>query len=291
MGHDRGVPTLDEIGDEIYQLPPAQFVAARNAQAAALKKAGDKELAAQVTALRRPTTLGWLVNLVALRNPDLVASWFAFGEELRQAQTGLVGGEVRRLAADRRALQTELLRAAAALAVEAGHTGPIPVNEISATFNTALADPEVAAQVRAGRLLGGASYAGFGQLPEETWGEAPTADERPATAGARSATTEPETETTETESGTEASVAPEPEPDAEVEAARVALADAQDELARARAEEIDAKRELDELTEQLTDLEARVRDAQRRRGEATTTRQNLERAVTAAREALRRVRR
>lgn len=273
MGHDRGVPTLDEIGDEIYLLPPAQFVAARNAHAAALKKAGDRELAAQVTALRRPTTLGWLVNLVALRNPDLVESWFAFGEELRQAQTGLVGGEVRRLATDRRALQTELLRAVAALAAEAGHTGPIPTNEVSTTFTTALADPEVAAQVRAGRVLGAASYAGFGQSPEETWGEAPAPPERRPAA--------PEEERP----------APLPEPDPEVEAARDALADAQDQLERARVEETAAKRDLDELTEQLVELEARVREAQRRRGEATTTRQNLERAVSAAREALRRVRR
>jgi hypothetical protein len=276
------VPTLDEIGDEIYQLPPAQFVAARNAHAAALKKAGDKDLAAQVTALRRPTTLGWLVNLVALRNPELVANWFAFGEELRQAQTGLVGGEVRRLAGDRRALLTELLRSVAALAVGAGHTGSIPVNEISTTFTTALADADVAAQVRAGRLLGAAAYAGFGQSPEETWGET-------APVGAATPAAKAEAKIEQTVDAEAERAAAEPESDAEVEAARVALAEAQEELERARAEEADAKRELDELTEQLTDLEARVRDAQHRRGEATTTRQNLERAVAAAREAVRRV--
>jgi hypothetical protein len=277
------VPTLDEIGDEIYQLPPARFVAARNAHAAALKKAGDKDLAAQVTALRRPTTLGWLVNLVSLRRPDLVEGWFAFGEELRQAQTGLVGGEVRRLAGERRALLADLLGQVAALAAEAGHTGPIPVNEVSTTFTTALAEAEVAAQVRAGRVLGAASYAGFGQAPEETWGEAPAPPER------RPAATAPDRAPDEPEPDPDAD--PEPEPDAEVEAARTALADAQDGLEQARAEEAEAKRELDELSEQLAELEGRVREAQRRRGEATTARQDVERAVTAAREALHRLRR
>jgi hypothetical protein len=277
------VPTLDEIGDEIYQLPPAQFVAARNAHAAALKKAGDKDLAAQVTALRRPTTLGWLVNLVALRRPELVESWFAFGEELRQAQTGLVGGEVRRLANERRALLGEVLHQVTALATEAGHTGPVPTNEVSTTFTSALADPEIAAQVRAGRLLGAATYAGFGQLPEETWGEAPVQPER------RPAVTAPERQPDEPEPEPDAEV--EAEPDAEVEAARTAFAEAQEELERARAEEAESKQSLDELNEELTELEARVRDAQRRRGEATTTRQNVERAVAAAREALRRLRR
>jgi hypothetical protein len=273
------MPTLDEIGDEIYQLPPAQFVAARNAHAAALKKAGDKDLAAQVTALRRPTTLGWLVNLVALRRPDLVEGWFAFGEELRQAQTGLVGGEVRRLASERRTLLSELLGQVATLSAEAGHTGSIPANEVSTTFTTALADTEVAAQVRAGRLLGAATYAGFGQAPEETWGETPAPPERhPTAAEAAGQPDEPEPE-------------PEPEPDAEVEEARAALAEAQAELEPARTEEAEAKRELDELSEQLNELEGRVREAQRRRGEATTARQNVERAITAARENLRRIRR
>jgi hypothetical protein len=283
------VPTLDEIGDEIYQLPPAQFVAARNGHAAALKKAGDKDLAAQVTALRRPTTLGWLVNLVALRRPDLVEGWFAFGEELRQAQTGLVGGEVRRLAGERRALLGELLGQVATLAAEAGHTGPIPMNEVSTTLTTALADADVAAQVRAGRLLGVASYAGFGQAPEETWGEASAQPERrPAAAEPHRQPDEPEPEP---HPEPEPQPEPEPEPDAEVEAARAALAEAQAELEQARAEETDAKRALDDLAEQLTELERRVREAQRRRGEATTTRQNVERAVTAAREAMRRLRR
>jgi hypothetical protein len=266
------VPTLDEIGDEIYQLPPAGFVAARNAHAAALKKAGDKELAAQVAALRRPTALGWLLNLLALRRPDLIEGWFAFGEELRQAQTGLVGGEVRRLASDRRALLAELLGQATALATEAGHTGAVPVNDVSTTLTTALADPEVAAQLRAGRLLGAASYAGFGQAPEETWGES-----------------QPPTARTKASAATKPTAAEEPEPDPGIEAARDVLADAQTELESARAEETEAKRELDELTEELADLEARVRAAQHRRGEATTTRQNAERAVTAAREALRRL--
>jgi hypothetical protein len=276
------VPTLDEYGDELYQLPPAQFVAARNAHVAALKKAGDKDLAARVAALRRPTTLGWVINLLALKRPDLVEGWLAFGEELRQAQTGLVGGEVRRLAADRRALLSELLDRASALAAEAGHSGPVPVNEISTTLTTALADPEVAAHLRTGRLLGAASYAGFGQSPEETWGEPTEAPRRPAPAKAPRTEREVETEDEGQDHDDTAD---------EREAAAAALAEAQASVESARVEEADAKGALETLNAELAELEERVRAAQRRRGEATTARQDAERAVAAARQELRRLKR
>jgi hypothetical protein len=282
------VPTLDEYGDELYQLPPARFVAARNAHAAALKKAGDKDTAAQVAALRRPTTLGWLINLVALRRPDLIASWFDLGEQLRMAQTGLVGGEVRRLTGERRALLADLLGQVATLAAEAGHSGPVPTNDVATTLTSALADPEVAAQVRAGRLLGAASYAGFGQQPEETWGEATAAPHRrppaprPDRAPAEEAGAGADEPVDEIEEADEAA-------EAEVDAARAALVEAQDLLASARGEEAEARQELAELAEELAGLEERVRAAERRRGEATTARQNAERAVAAARDAIHRL--
>jgi hypothetical protein len=242
--------TVREIADELYQLPPARFVAARNAEAAALKTAGDRAGAAELAALRRPTVVAWLVNMLALRRPALVADWFTLGDAMRSAQTGLDGGEVRRLAERRRTILAELLRQVGALAATAGHTGALPVSEISTTFTTALADPEAGELMRTGRLLTAASYAGFGQQPEETWGAAAPVDSGDS---------------------------------AEPGAAEAALARAEADLALAAEDERAAQRHLDELTEQLADLEERVREAQRLRREATTARHDAERAVIAAR--------
>jgi DNA repair exonuclease SbcCD ATPase subunit len=41
----------------------------------------------------------------------------------------------------------------------------LPLGEVEATLSAALAEPDVAAQVRTGRLIRSASYAGFGEVP------------------------------------------------------------------------------------------------------------------------------
>src|SRR5512142_3207595 len=67
---------VEQIGDRLYALPPEQFVAARNEAVAAARKAGDRDTAEAVAALRKPTQAAWLVNLLALRRPDLIDELF-----------------------------------------------------------------------------------------------------------------------------------------------------------------------------------------------------------------------
>ncbi len=62
-----GVVDLDTVGTELYGLRPTEFTAARDAQAAAARRGGDRELAAAIKKLRRPTPAAWLVNLLAPR--------------------------------------------------------------------------------------------------------------------------------------------------------------------------------------------------------------------------------
>jgi hypothetical protein len=155
---------LDDVAGELYAQPPDDFVRVRDEAVAAARKAGDRELAARIGKLRRPTVGAWLVNLLAHECPDLVADLLALGEQLRAAQRNLRGDEIRELSQRRREMVTALASRAAALGQHRAR-GNLPIAEVQATLTAALAEPEVAEQVRAGRLVKTVSYAGFGEPP------------------------------------------------------------------------------------------------------------------------------
>ncbi len=155
---------LDEIADRLYALPPADFTAARDDEAKSAREAGDRPSATAIGKLRRPTVAAWLVNLLALRNPEAIAELFALGAELRRAQTELRGPELRDLTAQRRAAVHALIREATGLAVGAGaNAATLPLVEVETTLTAALADDQLAEVVRAGRLLKAGTYQGFGE--------------------------------------------------------------------------------------------------------------------------------
>jgi len=158
---------LDDVVTQLYALPPEEFTAARTEAAAAAKTAGDRDLAKQIGALRRPTVGAWLVNLLAHQRPDLIGDLLALGDALRGAQRNLRGGELRELSAQRRTMVTALAREARALAVAAGRgvRAALPLDEVQNTLTAALADSDVAEEVRLGRLVKPVEYAGFGEQP------------------------------------------------------------------------------------------------------------------------------
>ena len=59
---------MDAVTEELYALDPGDFVTARNELVKRLKKAGDKQLAAEVGKLRRPSPAAWAVNQLARRH-------------------------------------------------------------------------------------------------------------------------------------------------------------------------------------------------------------------------------
>jgi hypothetical protein len=157
---------LDEVASRLYDLTPEEFTAARNEAVANTRKAGDRQLATQIAALRKPTVGAWMVNLLAHRRPDLIAELLDLGAALRSAQRNLRGDDLRELSANRRAMVSALARESRALAVAAGRdSAALPVPEVEATLTAALADEEVAEQVRLGRLARPVEYAGFGEQP------------------------------------------------------------------------------------------------------------------------------
>ena len=65
---------LDEIVRELYVLPPADFVAARNELVRQARAAGSRDIAERLQHLRRPTRSAWLVNLLGQRSGGDAAS-------------------------------------------------------------------------------------------------------------------------------------------------------------------------------------------------------------------------
>lgn len=157
-----------EVLRQLYRTPPDRFVAARDQAVTEARRAGDAPAAREIARLRRPTVAAWLVNLLALERPELVADLGQLAESLRSAQRELRGAQLRALSTQRRAVVGALLAEVRSLATAvpgAPPPGKLPLGAVESTLNAALSDAEVAEQVRSGRLLRAASYAGFGEVP------------------------------------------------------------------------------------------------------------------------------
>ncbi|WBB65032.1 hypothetical protein [Micromonospora sp. WMMD812] len=294
-----------ELVQQLYSTPPDRFVAARDEAVAEARRAGDPATARQIARLRRPTVAAWLVNLLAIRRPELVADLVQLAEAMRSAQRELRGPRLRELSAQRRAVVGALVAEARKLAAgEAGapSAGKLPLAEVEATLNAALSDTEVAEQVRAGRLLRAASYAGFGEVPRPqlrlvTGGEdEEEAAERPARRDRAPAQRAPDGRAADRAADRAAQAERAAEQAARAERARQRRAlereltkartdqqRAESELADAAAAERDGAGTLDEIETELAELERRRAVAEQELSRAKLARRGAERALTAAR--------
>ncbi|MEU8115965.1 hypothetical protein [Micromonospora sp. NPDC048947] len=290
-----------ELVQQLYRTPPDRFVAARDAAVAEARRAGDPTTARQLARLRRPTVAAWLVNLLAIRRPELVADLVQLADALRVAQRELRGPRLRELSAQRRAAVGALVaevRKLAAAEPDAPPASRLPLAEVEATLNAAFSDVEVAEQVRAGRLLRAASYAGFGEVPRPqlrlvTDDDEEREEERPAR--------RPGPQRGRPEAAPRTDRAAERAEQAAQRAARAERARQRRaldrELAKAQAEQERTETELTEATGQERDgvavldrLEAELAELERRRAvaeqdlsRAKLARRAAERAVTVAR--------
>jgi hypothetical protein len=154
---------VDRAIDELYALPPEDFIAARDELVATARKAGDGKAAATIGKQRRPSRSAWVVNQLVRQRGEEVDQLLDLGDALRDAQQALAGDDLRRLSAQRRSVVSALARDARAVATELGQ----PVNEavqreVEASLDAALADPTVAELVRSGRLTMALRHSGFG---------------------------------------------------------------------------------------------------------------------------------
>ncbi|MFF5174353.1 hypothetical protein ACFY3U_17180 [Micromonospora sp. NPDC000089] len=293
------MPTVPaDVAQRLYRAPPDRFVAARDAAVAEARQAGDVAAARQIARLKRPTVAAWLVNLLALDRPELVADLGPLAEALRAAQRDLKGAKLRELSAQRRAVVAALVaevRRIAAATPDAPSAGKLPLGEVEATLNAALADPEVAEQVRSGRLLRAAHYAGFGEVPRPqlrlvTGGadEEPTAPEPPrGRAGDAAARRAEERRERDERAAARAARADRAKRrrvlERELAAARTDHERADSELAGAVRAERDASGALDAIEAELAELERRRAAIEQELSRAKLARRGAERTLTAAR--------
>ncbi|HEX6597455.1 MAG TPA: hypothetical protein VF045_10995 [Acidimicrobiales bacterium] len=147
---------VDEAIDELYRLPPGDFVAARTELVKKLKKEGNKESAATVAALRRPSAAAWAVNQLVRRRRSELEQLIGLGAALREAQAEAMAGadadELRSAARARREAVAAMADLAAAILAEDGSSPAAHVNAISATLEAATLDPDAGRTVLEGRL-------------------------------------------------------------------------------------------------------------------------------------------
>ncbi|MFE2164079.1 hypothetical protein ACFXB3_03280 [Streptomyces sp. NPDC059447] len=135
-------------------LRPSEFIAARDAYAVKARKAGDRQRAAAIAALRKPTVAARAAGLPARRRPKETHSLVQLGEALRTAHRTLEAEELRKLSHDQHVVIGRLAGTARALALEVGQAVSEPVlHEFEQILHAVLADADTAALWAAGRLV------------------------------------------------------------------------------------------------------------------------------------------
>ena len=77
---------VDEVIDRLYGLPLAEFTGARNEAARELRKAGQRDAAERVKALRKPTAAAGAVNALVREHRGEVEQFLRAATALRDAQ-------------------------------------------------------------------------------------------------------------------------------------------------------------------------------------------------------------
>ncbi|NYV73344.1 hypothetical protein HW445_03205, partial [Streptomyces sp. UH6] len=133
----------DAVADELYGARPEEFTAVRDERAARARKEGDRELAARIKALRRPSLSAWACNLLVRERREETRPLLRLGEALRQAHLDLDGAALRELSRQQHLLVAALARQAVELTERAGHrVGEGAREEVEATLRAVLADPD-----------------------------------------------------------------------------------------------------------------------------------------------------
>ncbi len=157
-------PDLREVVDQLYGADVAEFTESRNRFAAQARKDGDKELAASIAALSKPSRSAYAVNLLVRRDPAVGDDLTELGTELRDAEQARDAGRMRELARRRRQVIDGLADQAFDL-IGVDEPAAALREEVTATLTAALADPDVAGQILAGALVRPVRWEGFGSVP------------------------------------------------------------------------------------------------------------------------------
>jgi hypothetical protein len=279
---------LDSVADELYGLRPAEFTAARDTRAADARKSGDRDLAAAIKLLKRPTSSAHLVNLLVRERGDQIDELLDLGDALREAQERLDADELRRLSQQRHQVVSGLVREVRKLASDAGlQMGGAIEREVQATLEAALADPAASDALRSGRLTGAMAYSGLGSvdLADVVALPARPAKARPARRPASPSASDssaPATDAKERRQQTDAAKRVLQEAQAAAKDARRAVAELDRQVDRARKRHERVGHQISELKEQVAQLRAEETEAAREIREADRARESADRAANVA---------
>ena len=178
---------LDEEIDRLYGTPLDEFVRERDELARRLSKAGDRDGAARVKALRKPTVGAWALNQAVRRRRVETDALIATGRRLRAAHEDLLSGGdpavLREAMEEERSLTSAIADCAEAIASETGKAGPALRDRVRATLHAATLDDGARDELSAGRFIREREAVGLGsfggELPAAATATAPRRKSRP----------------------------------------------------------------------------------------------------------------
>jgi hypothetical protein len=280
QGETGGKPTFDAGVEELYGLPLDQFIAARTELVKQAKAAKETDSAAELARLAKPNAVAWLANQLVRAHRNEVDDLLELGQTLRAATAALDAARLRELSGQQRRKVAALV----ALAKQLGSSAGQPASEATAraledTLHAALADPEAADALVAGRLSTGLASSGF---PGMALGAAPAAPKKAASKASKSS-----------KASKAEKAPPEPRELQRAEANLAAAQDDRDETAEAReqahqaaasaaADAEAAAQEVERLSEELDEARQAQRAADKTSRQAVRALADAERAARQA---------
>jgi hypothetical protein len=268
---------------ELYGLPLERFVPERTALSKLLRSQGQRDDAAAVAKLAKPSVAAWAVNQLVRTQHRAVAELFDAGDALQRAQAEVIAGRGSasglREAADRERAAVRALGAAArGLLTAEGHgLTPATLERVTETLHAAALDESARQEVREGCLTRELKHIGLGAVQAVQAGEAPRPrPTRPARAQPRSEQT-----ARAASEARERAVRLEAARKAETEARRTAERTAT-ELERAQEQRERAAASLREAEQTLHDAEQALREAKERAAQAARAHERARRALERA---------
>ena len=151
------------VADRLYAEPLPDFTPARDAAVKELRS--DKELAARVKALKKPSIAAWALNLLVRRDSTKIDQVLELGESLRAAAESMSGEDLRALTRQRRQLTHALAGTARDLAREQDvRLTDTVVDQVEGMLTAAMLDPVAAGVVRSGLVVTAFTSTGISEV-------------------------------------------------------------------------------------------------------------------------------
>jgi hypothetical protein len=151
--------------DELYNLPLAEFIGARNELAARLKQSGRANDANLVKTLVKPPISAWTVNQLYWKHREAFDNLLNAGQHFRRAQTSGKIADMRESLEARREALLDLSELATTLLQDAGHNpGPDAIRRITTTLEAISAHASPSDNLTLGRLSQDVDPPGFESL-------------------------------------------------------------------------------------------------------------------------------